>query len=118
MTRWTVENTDKRHRCPVCHCVMPWRYRPVRKWLYEIHYTVGQFLEFRLPRPFRWLHHLWPEVDHLLPRRCRECGDVVAVPEWMTLPARAWRTFLHRTPIRPDGHDWPDWHHYTGEDQR
>lgn len=86
MTRYLHENTDKRHRCPSCHCVMPWRYKPVRKWLRETQWKVELFLEFHLPRPLRWTHWVWAVLtnwDNRLPRRCRECGDVVAVPEWM-----------------------------------
>lgn len=81
--RWLHENTDKRHRCPKCHCVMPWRYRPVRKWLFDTHDTVALWLRYDLPRGVRWLHHLWPNLDHRLPRRCRECMDVIAVPTWL-----------------------------------
>jgi hypothetical protein len=83
MTHYMHENTVKRHRCPACHCVMPYWYRPIRKWLYDTRLKVVLFLEFRLPRSLRWTRRLLPEVDSLLPRRCRECVDVVVVPEWM-----------------------------------
>ena len=93
MTRWLHENTNKRHRCPQCHCVMPWRYRPVRKWLYEHQSDAHRFLRYDMPRGVRWTHHLVPNLDHRFPRRCHECGDVIAVPAWLAKPLRIRETY-------------------------
>lgn len=78
MTRYLHENTDKPHRCPECHCVMPWRYRPVRKWLFGDKEGVSAWL-FDGPR---WIWRTWDMLDRLTPRRCHECKDVIAVPTW------------------------------------
>jgi hypothetical protein len=78
--RWLHENTDKQHRCPKCHCVMPWRYRPVRKWLFG---DMEGLTELLYRDGLRWLWRKWKRIDILLPRRCRECMDVIAVPTWL-----------------------------------
>ncbi len=70
MTRLLHENSDKPHRCPTCHAVMPYLYRPLRRWLYE--------------------HQ---SIDHWFPRRCRKCGDVIAVPAWLARIARITETY-------------------------
>jgi len=78
MTRWLHENSDKPHRCPACHCVMLWRYKPIRKFLFGDMEGVSQVL-FRGPR---WLPRAWGRLDRWMPRRCQKCGDVIAVPAW------------------------------------
>ncbi|WP_157838421.1 hypothetical protein [Nocardia farcinica] len=78
------ENTDKPHRCPACHCVMPWRYTPIRQGLWGDMKGVSAWL-FHAPR---WVWMAWKKLDILMPRRCRECGDVIAVPAWIARPLR------------------------------
>lgn len=65
MTRYIREDWDKPHRCPECWCVVPYHYKPFRKAVYEK-----------------------TDYDHLLPRRCNECKDVVIVPAWIARIAR------------------------------
>lgn len=85
--RYLHENTDKPHRCPHCHCVMPYRYRRVRRWLYEAKDNAYLTLRYGKGIP-RWVGRVIslpfrPDYDRWFPRACAMCG-VIAVPAWLS----------------------------------
>lgn len=82
MARYMREDEDKRNRCPDCWCVMPWRYKPVRRWLFgDINGLPSRLMRF----PF-WVRRVWATIDCLFPRRCRGCRDVIVLPTWLARP--------------------------------